>query len=256
MQVSKGNYSNFAADIHPQNEERSRDYKAEAYFRSIKRLLEESSRTWHLAFFKQQWPDYVPEPFYATGNYKRRKAYGLLAGQLSGKPSDNCGPVGRLRVLAGKPLERSIIPFDRLPKVRKFVSDPDAQYHQQVMDWVKEDLAKFFVKGPFVAFVERGMEGGNHVNVLHKQGACKRGARRIIPDHKLFVTVLYFCKKPYWNDENALAYLRSGSMNTRVAKRFIRHRLGDCRTGKITVLKVEQILKMKLLKSSESRMPS
>ncbi len=247
------NYSKFTVGIPLQGKKSTRDYNAEAYFRSIKRLPTEKSRAWHLAFFKQKWPDYVPEPFYTTGNYKRRKAYELLRGQKSKKPSDNCGMAGRLRILAGKPLERSIISFDQLPRVRKWLYDPDAQYHQQIADWVKEDLAKFFVKGPFIAFIECGRNGENHVNVLHKQGSCKRGTTRLVPDKRLFATLAYFSKKPYWNDENALAYLRSANMNKRVPKRVIKHGVGDSRTKRITVLEVEQVLKMSLLKSNKGR---
>ncbi len=226
---------------------------AEKYFRGIKKLQAETDRKRYLAVFKQRWPDYEPEQFFTTGNYKRRKGYDLLGGRTRRDPSDACGPVGRLRILAGKPLERSIIDFSLVPYVRKFAKDPDAQFDQQVMDWLHEDLAAFYVKGPFVAFVERGREGRNHVNVIHKQGACKIGSQKKVPDSRLFATVCYFSKKLYWSDKNALAYLGAANRNKRVASRTIKHKLGDSRTRRITVHEVEKVLNRSLLKPKKTK---
>jgi hypothetical protein len=241
-------YSNAEIKSLPLGTASKRNFAAEKFFRDIKKLSTEEERLRHLKLFKKLWPDYLPQPFYSSGNQRRIRAYELLAGRERLLPVDGCGSVGRLRILASKPLERSIISFSVLPKVRKFEYDPDAQFHQQIPDWVREDLIKFFVKGPFIAFIERGEKGKNHVNVLHKQGGCKRGARKTLSDDELFKTAAYFGKKPLWNDENALAYLRSASINKSVARRVIRHGLGDSRTQKITVSEIEEIVGMSLLK--------
>lgn len=244
--MSSINYSGSTRRI-PTRYSQKKDYQAEKYFRAIKRISSETDRKLHLERFEQRWPSYVPEPFNTTGSYKTRKAYDLLRGQKSRHLLHDCGSVGRLRVLAGGPLDWTIINFDKLPKVRDSENDPDAQFSQQIMDWVGEDLTKTFVKGSFIAFVERGENGKNHANVFTRRGACAIGTTKSVPDNELLGAIKYVVKKPYWTKENALAYLRSANLSKRVGRRIIKHRLGDSRTKKITVAEVEKILGIKLL---------
>lgn len=218
---------------------RKKDYQAELFFRNIKSFDLEESREFQLELFKQRFPGYVPEPFRTTNKSRSRRTHEMLRGS-----------VGRLRVLAGQPLERCIIRFKDLPSVSRFERDPDAQFSQQVMDWVKEDL-RSIIQGPFVAFVERGWSGTNHAHVFCKQGACQKGARKVVLDKELFAAVRYCLKKPYWTDENALAYLRSANMGKRVGRRVIKYGLGDSRTRVISVSEIEQVLGIELSRAKK-----
>lgn len=258
MDTTDGNSSNAPKVQKPTRVigSKRRNNSAERYFRCIKKFTTRTARERYLDLFKKRWQGYKPEPFFSSGNYKRRRAYDLIGGRTRQDPSDACGPVGRLRILAGKPLERSIIDFADLPRVRKFAKDPDAEFDQQIMNWIHEDLRMFCVAGLFIAFVERGRNGKNHINVLHKSGACKVGCQKKVPDNRLFATVCYFSKKLYWNDENVLAYLGAANRNKRVASRIIKHKLGDSRTRKITVYEVEMALNMSLLKPKKATYPS
>jgi hypothetical protein len=214
----------------------SRNPFAEKAFRDMRTVENKAAA---LRVFKAMWKNYIPEPFYTPGSYKTRRGYELLRGKESLVPSDNCGPVGRLRVIADAPLERTFISFKDLPNVEAFLCDPDAQFSQQVIDWVTQDLQKI-IKGPFVAGLERGLNKGNHVHVFHKKGACSIGTTELVPDEKLPEKAGYIAKKPYWSDENALAYLEGAELNNgRVPKRIITRRLGDFRTRVITVQDVE-----------------
>jgi len=223
----------------------SRNPFAEKAFRDM-RTIENKAAS--LRVFKAMWKNYTPEPFYTPGSYKTRRGYELLRGRESLVPSDNCGPVGRLRVIAGAPLERTFISFKDLPNVEDFLHDPDAQFSQQIIDWVTQDLAKI-IKGPFVAGLERGLNKRNHVHVFHKKGACGVGTTELVSDEKLPEKAGYIAKKPYWSDENALAYLRGAELNNgRVPKRLITRRLGDFRTRVITVQDVENVTGLDLFK--------
>ena len=247
VRSSKNDYSGIEHRI-PSRSTSKKDYQAERYFRAIKQVNSEADRALYLERFEQRWPGYILEPFYTTGFYKTRKAYDLLRGQNTKHVFASCGSMGRLRVLAGGPLDRTIISFGALPKVRAFINDPDAQFSQQIMDWVGEDLTQFFVKGSFIAFVERGKNSENHTHVFSRRGACKIGTTKSVPDNELLEAVKYVVKKPYWTKENALAYLRSANLSKQVGRRIIKHGLGDSRTRKITVYEVEQILGIELIK--------
>jgi hypothetical protein len=223
----------------------SRNPLAEKAFRDMRTVENKAAA---LRVFKAMWKNYTPEPFYTPGSYKTRRGYELLRGRESLVPSDNCGPVGRLRVIAGAPLERTFISFKDLPNVEAFLSNPDAQFSQQVIDWVTQDLEKI-IKGPFVAGLERGLNKGNHVHVFHQKGACSVGTSELVSDEKLPEKAGYIAKKPYWSDENALAYLAGAELNNgRVPKRLITRRLGDFRTRVITVRDVENVTGLDLFK--------
>lgn len=237
MNISVGNYS--------KSEVQRRNYDAEKLFKSIKNV---TNRAKALADFKRRYPNYKPEPFYGSTSYKKRKGYEALIGK-STNLSHNCGQIGRLRVIAGAPLHWTRISFKDLPSVSAFATDPDAQFSQQVIDWAIEDLSSI-VSGPFVAVVERGWYGGNHIHVFHLEGACNVGYSRLIPDDKLPETAAYIYKKPYWNDENALAYLLSAYLNGKAPKRVFYRGLGNAKTRAITVGDVEQAMKLPLLKKA------
>jgi len=155
--------------------------------------------------------------------------------------------MGRLRVIAGEQLWWTRISFKNLPSVAAFVTDADAQFSQQVIDWVIEDLSSI-VSGPFIAVVERGWYGTNHIHVFHLRNACSLGRSRFIPDHELPRKAAYIYKKPYWNDENALAYLIGAGLNGKVPRRIFNRGLGNAKTRVITVGDVEKAMKMRLLK--------
>ncbi len=237
MKVSVGNHS--------KSEVQRRNYAAEKLFKSIKNV---QSRAKALADFKRRYPNYKPEPFYGSTSYQKRKGYEALIGE-STKLSDKCGQIGRLRVIAGAPLHWTRISFKDLPSVAAFPIDPDAQFSQQVINWVNEDLLGI-VSGPFVAVVERGWHGNNHVHVFHLEGACNVGYSLLIPDDKLPEKAAYIYKKPYWKDENALAYLLSAYLNGKVPKRVFYRGLGNAKTRVVTVGDVEKAMKLPLLKEA------
>lgn len=245
--MGRANYSVVYGHI-PLKELRQADSRnpfAEQAFRDMRAVEDKAAA---LRVFKAMWKGYVPEPFYTPGGYRTRRGYELLRGRESLVRADNCGPVGRLRVIAGAPLEWTCISFKDLPNVDAFLDDPDAQFSQQVIDWVTEDLEKL-IKGPFVAVVERGLHDGNHIHALHKKGAYEAGASEIVPDEKLPEKAGYISKKPYWSNQNALAYLESADMNNgRVPKRIITRGLGDSRTRVITVQDVKEVTGLALLR--------
>lgn len=177
-------------------------WQAEREFRELKRAKDKKRA---LRKFKAKWPGYVPEPFKTNGSYKTRKGYE----SLRGKTPIMCGPVGKLRVMSGSYLWWSRITFLAMG------NELAAIEYKVEAQFTKKDIAKVAaflesnIVGPFIAVVERGRLGRNHVHVLHGEGACSLGNSTFIPDDKLPDKAGYIYKNPYWCDENVLAYLEA-----------------------------------------------
>jgi len=217
------------------------DYKAEKDFRRLKSAKDKKAA---LARFKAKWPSYVPEPFKTNGSYKTRKGYESLRGKRIGMS----GPVGKLRVMSGSYLWWSRITFSDMG------SELAAIEYKVEAQFSKEDIAKVAafleknIRGPFIAVVERGRLGRNHVHVLHGEGACSLGNLRFIPDYKLPEKAGYIYKNPYWQDANVLAYLEATDGDKRAPGRIITRRLGYSNTRVVTLEEVEEAMEMSLEK--------
>lgn len=159
-----------------------------------------------------------------------------------------CGPVGKLRVMNGSWLWWSRITFsdmgDELAAIEYKV---EAQF-------IREDIAKVAafleanIIGPFIAVVERGRLGRNHVHVLHGEGSCSLGNPRFIPDDKLPEKAGYVYKNPYWCDENVLAYLNATDNGKKAPGRIIVRRLSYSKTRIVTLKEVEEAMEISLEK--------
>jgi hypothetical protein len=220
-------------------------WKAEKDFRRLKSAKDKRAA---LKAFKAKWPDYIPERFKTNGSLKTRKGYEALRGRTPGK----CGPMGRLRVINGSLLWWSRITFGEMtPELAAIERKVEAQFTQEDIKKVTTFLEGNVI-GPFIAVIERGWFGRNHVHVFHGEGACSLGNPEYIPDEDLPTKAGYIYKNPYWQDKNVAAYLEatdgSRGKGKKAPSRIITRGLGDSRTRLITPEEVEEAMEMSLEK--------
>jgi predicted NUDIX family NTP pyrophosphohydrolase len=227
-----------------------RNYKAEKAFRKLK--YQAGDKHVALQTFKKLYPDYTPERFRSSGNMKTRKGYESLRGRANQNRGGNCGDMGRLRVISGQPLWWSRFFFSKLlnTKLHDVERDPMAQFQQQTKDWIKEDLEKV-IKGPFIAVVEMGRHGRNHVHVFHLKNACDLGRTKLVPDGELPEKAGYIKKNPQWDDENAIAYLIASEFDGQARNRIIKKDLGNARGRRIIAGDVEVAIGMDLFRGAK-----
>lgn len=218
-------------------------WKAEKDFRRLKSAKDKKAA---LKAFKARWPDYIPERFKTNGSFKTRKGYEALRGRTFGI----CGPVGRLRVINGSLLWWSRIIFADMGKELAAIERKvEAQFSQEDIDKVAAFLGANII-GPFIAVVERGWFGRNHIHVFHGEGACSLGNPEYIPDEDLPHKAGYIYKNPYWQDKNVIAYLEATDSSTGKGKkapsRIIARGLGDSRTRFISPEEVEEAMEISI----------
>jgi hypothetical protein len=220
-------------------------WKAEKDFRRLKSAKDKRAA---LKAFKAKWLDYTPERFKTNGSLKTRKGYEALRGRTPGK----CGPMGRLRVINGSLLWWSRITFSGMYKELAAIErKTEAQFTKKDISEVAAFLENHIV-GPFIAVVERGWLGRNHVHVFHGEGACSLGNPKYILDEDLPKKAGYIYKNPYWQDKNVIAYLEAtdnyGGKGKKAPSRIISRGLGDSRTRLITPEEVEEAMEISLAK--------
>lgn len=162
--------------------------------------------------FQEQHPGIVPECFRGEDDrdpleqkHRRRKGMELVYG----KPQNGVrlgGDIGRLRVLAGEPLEHRVVYFRDVKRLASLRTDIFTQFSHEQMLYVASVLEDI-LPSPCFYNVERGdME--LHSHFLCKQGATDLGRKvRLVPDDNLVTVAGYLGKRPLLDTENCLGYL-------------------------------------------------
>ncbi len=174
-----------------------------------------------------------PEPFIDAYRIKVRKAFTFLRGD-----------VGRLRVLAGEPLELRTVHFDKIG-LEAFGEDFFAQFVPAYVKLAFDTLAAA-VPSSFWGVIERGEESGrNHVHILVKPGSTKIGASNgVVLDSKLLGTLVYLAKPPTWSFEVALGYVSTKQLydGAAVGSRYQHRGLTPQRVRKVSQDEIEAAL--------------
>jgi hypothetical protein len=191
-----------------------------------------------------------PEAFKDTGRHKARRGYELLRGKERNGVYPG-GSLGKVRVLAGQPLELRRIPFNVIPELKGLEFDPSVQFEPELVKFANDAL-KPFVEGPAFGCIENGrVSKANHFHIFAAPGACKLGASNgVTPDSRLLQKSAYLGKNPPWNFENALAYLdaKRALAGGDIPSRYFTFNLGNARTRLVTLEMIEAAIGYSLAK--------
>lgn len=231
---------------------------------------EEAQRAWRalcsgsedtetaLLRYRARYGGIRPEAFDDSGRHKTRRGYEFLRGK-SRKGAYAGGPLGRARVIAGRPLELRCIPFSAIPELKELEYDPFVQF-EPGLDKLATDALKKHITGPALGCIENGrVNKANHFHVFVVPGSCKLGSSSgVIPDKQLPQAAAYLGKAPHWDFETALAYLtvRQSLLGKRVASRYFNFNLGNQRTRPITLAMIEEALGYSLAKPEAVEVPA
>lgn len=192
-------------------------------------------------------PDVIPEAFrnHLDDEREGRARYQKARDLTYGKERDDVrsgGSIGRLRVLAGGPLQGSTLHFRQVGKLRPLEFDIFSQFADEQMEYIKGVLS-VIVPDLCWYIVEYGRYAGLYVHLLHKTGIRVGAGNRIIPDAQLLKQVEYLVKRPPFNFNNSLGYLsvRQAYAGRRVATRHLAVGL-DARRVKVSISEIEAIL--------------
>jgi hypothetical protein len=206
----------------------------------------------------ETYPDIRPEAFKDGGRYKKLRGYEFLRGK-SRKGTYVGGPLGRVRVIAGKPLELRRIRFSAVPGLEGFESDVGLQFTPELIKFATDAL-KPHIDGPVFSCIENGRLGkANHFHVFVAPGSCEVGVSNgVISDERLPQAAAYLGKGPCWNFETALAYLKAkrARPGSNVPSRYFHLNLGNKRSRLITLEMIEEALGYSLAKPEAVETPA
>jgi hypothetical protein len=208
----------------------------------FRKLCADTSRTdldaeW--SAFGEQFGTTKPEMFCHSTRRQRKLAYKALKGS-----------VGRLRVIAGEPLELRRVNLSEFG-LSELENDIFTQFEPGLNRMVFDALQAALEGALYWGVLERGREfGRNHLHLLVKPGTCSlRVSNGIIPDEKLLEKVAYLMKPPVWNVGNFVAYVSTKqAYGKRVTARMTSRGLGNARTCKISVQEIEAATGLSLSK--------
>ena len=201
--------------------------------------------------------------FRRSGREQTREAYAVIRGKRKIHGEFVGGPLGRLRVQAGEPLELRRINLDELPEIAYLECDVCAQFEQQKVGAAFDALAKR-IDGGFWGVFERGrVNGKNHLHVFVKPGSCNLGVSKgIIPDAELVDEVRYLLKPPVWESDVpgelwytnllALYLVKLDNPGKRIATRANHRGLGNSRTRPTTFQQILGIFGDAILSEQDS----
>jgi hypothetical protein len=206
----------------------------------------------------ETYPDIRPEAFKDSGRHKKRRGHEFLRGK-SRKGTYVGGPLGRVRVIAGKPLELRRIPFSAVLGLEGLESDLSLQFTPELVKFAVGTL-KPHIGGPAFGCVENGrLSKTNHFHVFVAPGSCELGVSNgVISDERLPQAAAYLGKGPCWNFETALAYLKAkrARPGCDVPSRYFQYNLGNKRSRPITLEMIEEALGYSLAKPEAVETPA
>lgn len=211
-----------------------RNKAAQADWRALCRADALGDPEQDIAGWCERWFGITPEAFQDSGHARMRKAYNFLRGQ-----------VGRLRVLAGEPLELRTIDAAHHLEICAPREDVIFQFAPDCVA-ATFDRAADIADGAFWGVLERGKRSsGHHLHTLGKPDSWNVGrSSGVIADADLPGLLCYLAKPPVWSPEVALGYVvvKRALEGGRVASRYALRGLPPKRLENITIRQIEATL--------------
>jgi hypothetical protein len=199
--------------------------------------------------FLQEFPNIKPEPF----RWSRRKVLRLAYEALRGRAGTG-GPLGKLRHLAGGPLQLNRVSAKDIG-LEAFDGDAFAQFEPEIAKMFFDTLEQHMGGVPFWAVFEFGrIEHKPHFHIYTKQGACPIGVNNgVALDDELLEKTAYLLKPPVWNELNRVGYVtvKHAYPGMDIAQRVSCRGLPNKRTQVIGIQEIEVALGFGLSKPSD-----